>query len=179
MTLTTRFISHGTVFFSHNETVSAGLSAAGTISRTGRLIIYCFICSLSMWSAFSPREPRWVDIDLYSVRFDAPCFASVLFGLKFYISWHVIPNKMYLLKICFFFFSGMQNCAWLCYTDFRICKNSFWTLNFVGANKGICLNIPVNTFCIINSSSPFKLVSDFKILIINSVWHPNRAIIGG
>jgi hypothetical protein len=30
-------ISHGTMFFSHNKTVSAGFSAAETISRTRQL----------------------------------------------------------------------------------------------------------------------------------------------
>jgi hypothetical protein len=35
LNLSTRLISHGTVFFSHNKTTSVGLSAAETISQTG------------------------------------------------------------------------------------------------------------------------------------------------
>jgi hypothetical protein len=34
LNLSVRFISHGTIFFSHNKTTSAGLSPAKTISRT-------------------------------------------------------------------------------------------------------------------------------------------------
>jgi hypothetical protein len=34
LNLSTRLISHGTVFFSHSKSASAGLSAAKTISRT-------------------------------------------------------------------------------------------------------------------------------------------------
>jgi len=34
LNLSARLISHGTVFFSHNKTAPAGLSAAKTISRT-------------------------------------------------------------------------------------------------------------------------------------------------
>lgn len=37
-------------------------------------------------------------------------FASVLFNLKFYIPWLVIPNKMVRVKDMFFF-SSIQNCA--------------------------------------------------------------------
>jgi hypothetical protein len=33
--LSTRLISHGTVFFFHNKMTSVGLSAAETISQTG------------------------------------------------------------------------------------------------------------------------------------------------
>jgi hypothetical protein len=34
LNLSSRLISHGTMFFSHNKTASAGLSAAETIQRT-------------------------------------------------------------------------------------------------------------------------------------------------
>jgi hypothetical protein len=35
LNLSSRLISHGTMFFSHNKTASVGLSAAETISRIG------------------------------------------------------------------------------------------------------------------------------------------------
>jgi hypothetical protein len=38
LNLSARLISYGTMFFSHNKTASAGLSAAETISRTGRFM---------------------------------------------------------------------------------------------------------------------------------------------
>jgi hypothetical protein len=38
LNLSARLISHGTLFFFHNKTVSADLSAAETISQTGQLL---------------------------------------------------------------------------------------------------------------------------------------------
>jgi hypothetical protein len=39
-TLSVWFINHGTVFFSHNKITSASLSAAETINQTERILLY-------------------------------------------------------------------------------------------------------------------------------------------
>jgi len=53
LNLSTRFISYGTLFFSHNKTASAGLSAAKTISWVSRSISHASTHCENMFELFN------------------------------------------------------------------------------------------------------------------------------
>jgi hypothetical protein len=57
LNLSVRFISHNTVFFSHNKTTSADLSTAETIQRTGHLLPHVLCGSALTTSCVESTSP--------------------------------------------------------------------------------------------------------------------------